>query len=86
MQNAHAYYDHDRADRLYRDQLRIDEDRYVRTVTYGARSQILTKEHIGTRYAFVVARTLARHLKALSALVDCILRSGLTAFDQKQVL
>jgi hypothetical protein len=55
----------------------IDEDHYVRMVRYGASSQTLTKEQIGTRYVFTAARTLvnpndARDAEQAHALQDAI--------------
>lgn len=55
----------------------IDEDHYVRKVTYGASEHTLTREQIGTRYAFAASRTLvdpndAKDVEQAHALQDAI--------------
>ena len=55
----------------------IDEDEYTIEVDYGAGSQTLTKEEIGTRYAIVAVRTLVdpndpKDVEAVHALQDAI--------------
>jgi hypothetical protein len=55
----------------------IDQDHYVFTVVYGAGSLTLTREQIGTRYAFAAVRALVdpadpRDLEQVHALQDAI--------------
>ena len=55
----------------------INEDHYVPAVTYGAGSQTLTKESVGTRYVFVAVRTFfdpadSKDLEKVHALQDAI--------------
>ena len=55
----------------------IDEDEYTIEVDYGAGSQTLSKEEIGTRYAIVAVRTLVdpndpKDVEAVHALQDAI--------------